>query len=136
MKIKIYSLLVSIIFIPLAILGQFLGLYLGKVLYFIYDKVMFLRMPDFITDSAPAIISGFVAGCISAFVVTKIYKNYNLIFVMLIPGAIILFALLGDLLIVGDTSGSSNSIGSILREVITIGSYYYLLKDRYFLKDK
>jgi len=33
MKIKAYSLLVSIIFIPVAILGQFLGLYLGKIKY-------------------------------------------------------------------------------------------------------
>jgi len=136
MKIKVYSLLVSIIFIPVAILGQFLGLYLGKILYFIYEKVMFLRMPDFITDTAPAIISGVLAGFVSAFVVTKIYKNYNLLFVIILPLVVILFSFIGDISLAVDASWSSESISSLLREVATIGIYYYLLKDRFFLKNK
>ena len=53
MKIKVYSLLVSLVFIPVAILGQFLGLYLGKILYFIYERVMSLRLPDFIQNPGP-----------------------------------------------------------------------------------
>jgi len=135
MKIKIYSLLVSIIFIPVAILGQFLGLYLGKILYFIYEKVMFLRMPDFITDTAPAIISGVLAGFVSALVVTKIYKNYNLLFVIILPLVVILFSFIGDISLAVDASWSSESISSLLREVATIGIYYYLLKDKFFLNN-
>ena len=49
MKIKLYSFLVSLIFIPIAALSQWAGLYLGKILYFIYDKVMSLRLSDFIS---------------------------------------------------------------------------------------
>ena len=136
MKIKFYSFLVSIVFIPVAILGQFLGLYLGKVLYFIYNYVMWLKIPDFFTSLAPAIISGLIAGYISAFVVTKIYKNYNLIFVMIIPIGVILFASLGNLLIIGDTGWSLESLGGLLRELFTIGIYYHALKDKNFFKNE
>ena len=131
MKIRFFSLLVSIIFIPVAILGQFLGLYLGKILYLIYEKVMFLRMPDFITDTAPAIISGVIAGYVSALVVAKIYKNYNLLFVTILPLAVILFSFIGDISLAVDASWSSESISSLLREVVTIGTYYYFLKDKF-----
>ena len=136
MKIKVYSLLVSLVFIPVAILGQFLGLYLGKILYFIYEKVMSLRMPDFITDTAPAIISGVIAGYVSALVVAKIYKNYNLLFVTILPLAVILFSFIGDISLAVDASWSSESISSLLREVVTIGTYYYFLKDNFFLRNK
>ena len=129
MKIKVYSLLVSLVFIPVAILGQFLGFYLGKFLYFIYDSVMSLRLPDFFADILPAVVSGVIAGYVSALIVTKIYKNYNFIFVMILPFAVILFAFIGDILLANDVGWSTESIGVLLREVVTIGAYYYLLKD-------
>ena len=129
MKIKVYSLLVSLVFIPVAILGQFLGLYLGKILYFIYDSVMSLRLPDFFADILPAVVSGVIAGFVSALIVTKIYKNYNFLFAIILPFAVILFAFIGDILLANDVGWSTESIGVLLREVVTIGAYYYLLKD-------
>ena len=129
MRIKVYSLLISIIFIPVAILGQFLGLYLGKFLYFIYDSVMSLRLPDFFADILPAVVSGVIAGYVSALIVTKIYKNYNFLFAIILPFAVILFAFIGDILLANDVGWSTESIGVLLREVVTIGAYYYLLKD-------
>tara|TARA_B100000929_G_C15338791_1_gene363396 strand:- start:254 stop:658 length:405 start_codon:yes stop_codon:yes gene_type:complete len=129
MKIKVYSLLVSLVFIPVAILGQFLGFYLGKFLYFIYDSVMSLRLPDFFADILPAVVSGVIAGYVSALIVTKIYKNYNFLFAIILPFAVILFAFIGDILLANDVGWSTESIGVLLREVVTIGAYYYLLKD-------
>ncbi len=129
MKIKVYSLLVSLVFITVAILGQFLGLYLGKILYFIYDSVMSLRLPDFFADILPAVVSGVIAGYVSALIVTKIYKNYNFLFAIILPFAVILFAFIGDILLANDVGWSTESIGVLLREVVTIGAYYYLLKD-------
>ena len=129
MKIKVYSLVVSLVFVPVAILGQFLGLYLGKFLYFIYDSVMSLRLPDFFADILPAVVSGVIAGYVSALIVTKIYKNYNFIFAMILPFAVILFAFIGDILLANDVGWSTESIGVLLREVVTIGAYYYLLKE-------
>lgn len=134
MKIKIYSLVVSLIFIPVAILGQFLGSYLGYFLYFIYDKIMFLNLPVFMLETAPLIISGIVAGSASAFSVSKIYKSYDLIFVTIIPLIIVLIAFLGDLSLLAKEGLGLKSISPILRELATISIYYYLLKDKYFLK--
>ena len=71
MKIKFYSFLASIIFIPVAALSQWIGLYIGKVLYFIYHKVMSLRLPDYLIDTGPTIISGLIAAYISI----SSYKN-------------------------------------------------------------
>ena len=136
MKIKVYSLLVSLVFIPVAILGQFLGLYLGKILYFIYEGVMSLRLPDFIADTGPTVVSGVIAGCFSALIVTKIYKNYNLLFATILPLAVILFSFIGDILLAADANWSIESIGSLLREVATIAAYYYFLKDKVFLNNK
>ena len=136
MKIKVYSLLVSLVFIPVAILGQFLGLYLGKILYFIYEGVMSLRLPDFIADTGPTVVSGVIAGYVSALIVTKIYKNYNLLFATILPLAVILFSFIGDILLAADANWSIESIGSLLREVATIAAYYYFLKDKVFLNNK
>ena len=136
MKIKIYSILVSIVFIPVAILGQFLGLYLGKIIYFIYVKVMFLNMPDILIDTAPAIISGFIAGFVSALIVSKIYKNYNLLFVMMLPFAVILFSFIGDILRAAGANWSIETIGLLLREVATISIYYLFLKNKFLLSNK
>ena len=136
MKIKIYSILVSIVFIPVVILGQFLGLYLGKIIYFIYVKVMFLNMPDILIDTAPPIISGVIAGYVSALVVAKIYKNYNLLFATMLPFAVILFSFIGDISLAVDANWSTKTIGSLLREVATISIYYLFLKNKFLLSNK
>ena len=130
MKIKFYSVLVSIFFIPVAVLSQWIGLYIGKVLYFIYDKIMGLRLPDFIIDTGPTIVSGLIAGYISALAVTKIYKNYDIIFVTILPFITILLVLIGDISLANEAGWNSKSIGVIIREILTIYFYYYLLKEK------
>ena len=134
MKIKIYSLVVSLIFIPVAILGQFLGSYLGYFLYFIYDKIMFLNLPVFMLETAPLIISGIVAGSASAFSVSKLYKSYDLIFATIIPLIIVLIALLGNFTLLTKEGLGFKSISPILRELATISIYYYFLKNEFFLR--
>lgn len=130
MKIKFYSVLVSIIFIPVSILSQGIGFYIGEVLYFIYDKVMGLRLPDFIINTGPTVISGLIAGYVSALAVTKIYKNYDIIFVTILPVITILLVLIGDISLANEAGWNSKSIGVIIREIITIYFYYYLLKEK------
>ena len=134
MKIKFYSVLVSIIFIPVAVLSQWIGLYIGKVLYFIYDYIMGLRLPDFIIDTGPTIISGLIAAYISALAVKKIYKNYDIIFVTILPFIVILLALVGDISLANEAGWNPKSIGVIIREILTIYFYFYLLKDKTILK--
>ena len=130
MKIKFYSVLVSIIFIPVSILSQWLGFYIGEVLYYIYDKVMGLSLPDFIINTGPTVISGLIAGYVSALAVTKIYKNYDIIFVTILPFITILLVLIGDISFANEAGWNSKSIGVIIREILTIYFYYYLLKEK------
>ena len=130
MKIKFYSVLVSIIFIPVSILSQWLGFYIGEVLYYIYDKVMGLSLPDFIINTGPTVISGLIAGYVSALAVTKIYKNYDIIFVTILPFITILLVLIGDISLANEAGWNSKSIGVIIREILTIYFYYYLLKEK------
>ena len=72
----------------------------------------------------------------SALIVTKIYRNYNLLFATILPLAVILFSFIGDILLAADANWSTESIGSLLREVATIAAYYYFLKDKFFLNNK
>ena len=134
MKVKLISFLISLIFIPVAILGQFLGLYLGKLLYFIYEKLMFLNIHSFISDIAPDVISGAIAGYISALVISKIYKNFNFVFVLIIPIIVIIISLLGSFLNISNTGLSMQTITPFFRELITIGVFIYVLKEKSFVK--
>ena len=129
MKIKFYSFLASIIFIPVAALSQWIGFYIGKVLYSIY-KSMSLRLPDYLIDTGPTVVSGVIAAYVSALAVTKVYKNYDLIFVMILPIIFILLALIGDISLAAESGWNSKSISIIIREIITIYFYYYILKER------
>ena len=118
MKIKFYSVLVSIIFIPVAVLSQWIGLYIGKVLYFIYDYIMGLRLPDFIIDTGPTVISGLIAAYISAVAVKKIYKNYDIIFVTILPSIVILLALVGDISLANEAGWNSVYVaGKIIKKI-------------------
>ena len=91
---------------------------------------MGLRLPDFIIDIGPTVVSGVIAAYVSALVVTKIYRDYNLLFATILPFCSYFICLfIGDILIATDVGWSTKSIGVLLREVVTIGAYYYFLKD-------
>jgi|SRR6056300_271375 len=128
MKVKFFSILVSIVFIPVAMLGQYLGFYLGKILYFIYERIMFLNMPDFLITMAPVVISGFIAGYVAAKAVQLIYKNYNINFSLIIPGLLILVSLAGTLLNPESSKTTLEIISVVLREIVTLGLFYVTLK--------
>jgi len=95
---------------------------------------MGLRLPDFIIDTGPTVISGLIAAYISAVAVKKIYKNYDIIFVTILPFIVILLALVGDISLANESGWNSKSIGVIIREILTIYFYFYLLKDKTILK--
>ena len=128
MKVKFFSILVSIVFIPVAMLGQYLGFYLGKILYFIYERIMFLNMPDFLITMAPVVISGFIAGYVAAKAVQLIYKNYNINFSLIIPGLLILVSLAGTFLNPESSKTTLEIISVVLREIVTLGLFYVTLK--------
>ena len=129
MKNKLFSILVSIIFLPVVILAQYVGFYFGKILYFIYENIMFLNMPKFLIDIAPLVISGFLAGYVAAKAVQLIYKNYNVNFCLILPAILIIISLLGTILNPESSKETSEIIGTVLREIVTFGFYLFTLKN-------
>ena len=129
MKNKLFSILVSIIFLPVVVLAQYVGFYFGKILYFIYDNIMFLNMPKFLIDIAPLVISGFLAGYVAAKAVQLIYKNYNVNFCLILPAILIIISLLGTILNPESSKETSEIIGTVLREIVTFGFYLFTLKN-------
>ena len=129
MKNRLFSILVSLVFLPIAVLAQYIGFYFGKILYFIYENIMFLNMPQFLINIAPLVISGFLAGYIAAKAVQLIYKNYNVNFCLIIPAIIIIISLLGTLLNAESSKDLSEIIGTVLREIVTFGLYLFTLKN-------
>lgn len=129
MKNKLFSILVSIIFLPVVVLAQYVGFYFGKILYFIYENIMFLNMPKFLIDIAPLVISGFLAGYVAAKAVQLIYKNYNVNFCLILPAILIIISLLGTILNPESSKETSEIIGTVLREIVTFGFYLFTLKN-------
>jgi len=129
MKNKLLSILVSLVFLPIVVLAQYVGFYFGKILYFIYDNIMFLNMPQFLINIAPLVISGFLAGYVAAKVVQLIYKNYNVNFCLILPAIVIMISLLGTILNPESSKETSEIIGTVLREIVTFGFYLFTLKN-------
>ena len=72
------SLLVSLVFIPLAVLGQVGGNYIGNFIVWFNDYVSWWDFPSFIKIIISSFISGVIAGYFSAFIILKIYKKDQL----------------------------------------------------------
>ena len=129
MKNKLLSILVSLVFLPIVVLAQYVGFYFGKILYFIYENIMFLNMPQFLINIAPLVISGFLAGYVAAKVVQLIYKNYNVNFCLILPAIVIIISLLGTILNPESSNETSEIIGTVLREIATFSIYLFTLKN-------
>jgi len=129
MKNKLLSILVSLVFLPIVVLAQYVGFYFGKILYFIYENIMFLNMPQFLINIAPLVISGFLAGYVAAKVVQLIYKNYNVNFCLILPAIVIIISLLGTILNPENSKEISEIIGTVSREIATFGIYLFTLKN-------
>ena len=135
MKNKIYSVLVSLVVIPLFTIGQFLGLLVGQLQnwffnYFLNWGYRGMSGPSFWTELLPYIISGGIAGAISGFAVKKIYKKYDLNFAMIIPALSILVVLYYVFTQIGIEGWSFKRVQDFAQQIATIGVYYVLLKDR------
>ena len=137
MKNKIYSVLVSLVVIPLFTIGQFLGLLVGQLQnwffnYFLNWGYRGMSGPSFWTELLPYIISGGIAGAISGFAVKKIYKKYDLNFAMIIPALLTLVVLYYVFTQIGIEGWSFKRVQDLAQQIATIGVYYALLKDRDF----
>lgn len=130
MKTKLYSFLASIIFIPVAILGQFFGRYVGIFLAWFNSAFTFFSMPQFFNSITIGFVSGAFAGWVSAKAVMAMNKNFDFRFAIALPVILVAFAFFGDIYGYLHKYGNFNLlILNLVREVSTIALYVITLKD-------
>jgi len=118
-KNKILSFLVSFVFIPLALIGQALGIFIGEYISVIYEN---WGTAAFIVSLIPYIIGGVLGGYISAVVAKKIYKNIIFNYALILPILVITAALIGTFI------GGFN-FKEFLSNFLLIASYFIVLKE-------
>ena len=126
MKIKIYSVLISLVVIPLFAVGQLIGLFIGN-LFSWFQSVWFGG--GIFYELTPYVISGLIAGAISGFVVIKFYKKYILSFAMIIPSLMTLVVLYYVFTQIGMEGWSFARLKDLVQQIATIGVYYYALNE-------
>ena len=128
-SVHIISLLVSLIFIPISILGQFVGNFVGNFFIWFNEYIAWWSFPNFIKIIVSSFIAGCIAGYFSAFVIFKIYKNVIVTIATILPAALIIFAVLGDLLFAVKNGFDLETLGHFIRNGLTIFTYYAMLID-------
>ncbi len=131
-KEKIYSLLISLVFIPVAVIGQNLGFLIGDLYTYAYNNFFWLNNFAFVINITPFIISGLIAAWLSAYLCKKIFAKFNceinLVYVMIIPVILILLSLFGTF-IVHFIKDFSTFFKLLLRDGFTLIFFYIFLKN-------
>jgi len=131
-KEKIHSLLISLVFIPIAAIGQIIGSLIGDIYIYLQKYLFWLNNFEFVINITPFIISGLAAAWFSAYLCKKIFIKLNceinLIYTMIIPTALILIAVTGTFL-VHFSKDFSMLFKLLLRDGVTLSFFYIFLKD-------
>lgn len=130
--INIFSLLASLLF-PLTAL---LGMLLGQVTIRMFS-VVFSYQSGFGQIGGEFVFftfSGYCAGYLSAFIISKVYKNFNFNFALIIPVLVMIYFGYQNILVASKVS-ISFLINSFARDAAMLVTYYYILKDYSLSKD-
>ena len=131
MREKLISLLVSLIFIPIAVLAQYFGMLIGELWWYLVKNLSFVYIGEFIGALLVGMISGSIAGYVSSFCIQKIYNKFNINFVMIIPTLLIIMAVIGNILVyLQDNESFVDLLQQLIREAFTIFIFYHCLKNR------
>lgn len=124
-KNYIASILVSLLFFPLAFLGQIGGSIAGEFFIWFNNFFSFLNIPKIISVVVIGYVAGYIAGYVSAFIIKKAYKNVNLKFALILPILVITIAMMGDLSYALKNGFDLEYLQHFVRNSLTIFYYYY-----------
>jgi hypothetical protein len=96
-KIKLYSFLASIIFIPIAMLGQFFGRFIGMFLAWFNSLFTFFSMPIIFSTITVGFVSGAFGGWIAAKAVMRMNRIFDFKWAIILPSITLVLALIGTL---------------------------------------
>ena len=128
MKRILISIIVSVIFIPLALIGQAIGIFIGPIAASIFEAWF---AAAFVVELIPYIMGGFFGGYISALAVSKIYKSFQLIAAMIIPSITIAVSLSGNILLPFFSGFQNFDLYATISNALLIIVYFYILKNPY-----
>ena len=123
------SVLWSLTFFPMAILGQVVGNILGEILYSVYSA-MALAIPEFMFVVAPWIIGGVGGGIAAAWIINKYAQPIGLIAVSLLPCLAMVLASVGNLFGYAGHTDLSLLVGQIGANLATIVIFIYQIRER------
>ena len=126
MKRILLSIIISIIFIPLALIGQAIGIFIGPIAASIFEAWF---AAAFIVELIPYAMGGYFGGYISALAVSKIYKSFHLIAAMIIPSTTIALSLSGNILLPFFSGFQNFDIYATISNALLIIVYFYILKN-------
>lgn len=95
--------------------------------------MMFIPFFTFMTELAPYVISGIAAGYFSAFIIYKIYKDYNVFFTMIIPSFLTVIVSYYAFSKIGLNGWSYKGVQDLVQIIFTTGCFYYFLNERNFV---
>jgi len=122
---NILSLLVSLLFPLTAILGMLLSQVAIRMFSAVFSSNEYGQIGgEFVFFT----FSGYCAGYLSAFVIAKVYKNFNFNFALIIPLLVMIYFGYENILASSKVS-MSFLINSFARDLAMLATYYILLKD-------
>lgn len=112
------SIVCTILLVPLSLIG----ILIGMVLYFIYNNVLFLNIPDWLNLFAPAFIGGVIAGLGATYISVRFIKPQRRKVFLALPLIVMGIAIIGGVLAVAvlgkpwlnSVEPTSNAIGAVI----------------------
>tara|TARA_B100000768_G_C10907615_1_gene220277 strand:+ start:75 stop:500 length:426 start_codon:yes stop_codon:yes gene_type:complete len=134
MKIKFINFLVSILYVPLLFIGQFIGNIFGTLLSLIilnFDLLWFSYFANLLSEILFMLIGGIIGGYICGYLISKIYKNYNLFYISIFPFFITLLYLAFIFIFLPFDGVEINitSFGDAGACILSLIFFYYFLKE-------
>ena len=127
--INTLSILVSLLFPLTAVIGMMAGQIGSRLFSSLFSSSVSYGQigGEFIFF----IISGYCAGYFSAFVISKVYKNFNFNYALIIPVLMMVYFGYQNILESSQVS-LSFLINSTARDLVMLITYYYILGDKKF----
>ena len=123
------SLLASLLFPLTAVIGMMAGQIVSRLFSSLFSSSVGYGQigGEFIFFT----ISGYCAGYFSAFVISKVYKNFNFNYALIIPVLMMVYFGYENILESSQVS-LSFLINSTVRDLVMLITYYYILGDKKF----
>ena len=135
MKTKFINLLISLLYVPLLFIGGSIGNIIGMLLTPIilnFDLLWISYIFNLLSEVLFMLIGGVIGGYVCGYLISKIYKNYNLFYISIFPCFITLLYLI-FIFIIWPADGveiNITSFGDAGACILSLIFFYFFLKEK------